>query len=123
MEDCNFKDTVVDTIVKRCRSKTIDDDEWFLVLTGVKYVYENLPKKSPLHKLFIAMFVNHASGDWLADGTVEMEDIPQGFLFDLAHAFLVKRQPLGPSFLLLYSPRCRYHCHGSGQDCYRQSLP
>ena len=115
LQDGDFQDVIVDTIVDKCSSKASDGRSWFPVGPAIQHVYDHTVESSKVRRLLVDLYVSHGSGNWLRDWE-KSSDIPGDFLFEIATNLLDKRKN-NPT---IKSSLCEYHQHGPDPLlCYR----
>ncbi|TLD27970.1 hypothetical protein E2P81_ATG06316 [Venturia nashicola] len=109
--DGDFRDRVIDDIVKRGVEKTV------LLRKLIGKIYENTKEKDRLRTLAIDSVVYSKSNIWIIAGQ-QKKDVPEEALWDIVAAMHEAggfRVPAGAPFR---QDTCHYHVHESG-TCYK----
>ena len=119
LQDVDFKDAVIDAMIDKSSSNALDGHHWFPVGPVIREIYDNTLESSKARRLLVDLYTHHGDGAWLYNWAAQ-EDLPKGFLLDLAIALLDKREK--PELHPSGSP-CEYHEHAPGESfCYRNRL-
>lgn len=120
LQDVDFKDTVLDAILIKSRSKASDGQTWFPVGPAIRYIYDGTPESSAARRLLVDLYTYNGRAEWLTQWA-NKDELPKEFLLDLAVATLAKR-PRPPASLAQKAGACEYHEHiPDPNSCYLNS--